>query len=53
MARRFSQVSFYTSSDLSDKVTKKDIWIFILSSFSNSLNMKKDWVVTIVRLVKT
>ena len=53
MAKRFSQVTFYTFSDLSDKFEKNESWSFIFSSVSNSLNMKKYWVFAVVRLVKT
>ena len=53
MAKRFSHVSFYTFSDLSDKFTKKDSWNFLFVPFSNSLNMKKDLVFNVIRLVKT
>ena len=51
--KRFSQILFYTFSDLSDKFTKKYLWSFLSSSFSNSLNMKKGQAITVVRLVKT
>ena len=35
------------------QIYEKLLMEFSLSSFSNSLNMKKDWALTIVRLVKT
>ena len=44
---------FTLFSDMSDNFTKNYLWSFLSSSFSNSLNMKKDWVVTVVKIIKT
>ena len=43
----------YTFSDMSENFMKKYFWSFLSSSFSNSLNMKKDLAITVVKLVKT
>ena len=52
MAGRFSQVLFYAFSDLRDYYMKNNSWSFLLVPFSNSLNMKKGLVLTVVRLIK-